>query len=192
MTASYGTTTRFSLRRLLGTSKVEDVDAGFAALAGDIDANMIPFLQGYGYERPPAGEAGRLWYSIPPEDLLFLDDGTQWKRIPDEREALTVDSISGKPSAPFAITGSTDPASRPTYIPNLYKPTWVTVTTEHNGWGASGFGYEVWVDGVLILKQSINGSETTNSYFDHTLGFLVPPGHNFSVNKSGVATYQTL
>jgi hypothetical protein len=83
----YGTTAKWALRKLLGTSLVSDIDAGFAALADDIDPLLSPFSQGTLASRPVStpgspGKSGRVYRAtdlVPP--AYYHDHGTGWDEL---------------------------------------------------------------------------------------------------------------
>lgn len=81
----YGQTIKHGLRKMLGTSSVRDIDAGFAALADDIDARIAIDDQGPIATRPVStpvnpGIKGRYFYASD-TDQLFRDFGTGWKLV---------------------------------------------------------------------------------------------------------------
>lgn len=99
MPPSYGTTAKYALRKLLGSNVVSDVDAGFDALATDLDGLIVSYSQGTLAARPTStggspGKQGRLYYATD-IDVVFYDTGTSWVAI---RGPVTVTSL---PSSPF-------------------------------------------------------------------------------------------
>lgn len=83
---SYGNTTIWALRKLLGSSNANDIDAGIAALADDVDTKLTPASSGTLAARPvstvgsPSGKAGRT-YRTTDTTQLFKDNGTGWDEI---------------------------------------------------------------------------------------------------------------
>ena len=78
----FTTTAKYALRRLTGSSLVSDVDAGFSALADDIDSKMVGYGQGTLAARPVStastpGATGRRYYATD-LSLEFVDLGTSW------------------------------------------------------------------------------------------------------------------
>ncbi|MCA1571689.1 MAG: tail fiber protein [Chloroflexi bacterium] len=78
-------TARHTLRRLTGGSLVSDVDAGFTALADDVDAKMLAGSRGALSIRPDStpsspGVINRVYYATD-IGLAFLDYGTGWAPI---------------------------------------------------------------------------------------------------------------
>lgn len=90
--ANFGVTTNWALRKLLGTSNASDIDAGFAALADDVDAKLTPSDQGLFASRPVStgGSPGKIGRTYKSTDgfggesvaRLFRDNGTGWDEIP--------------------------------------------------------------------------------------------------------------
>jgi hypothetical protein len=86
----YNTDGRHGLRALEGTSAVQEIDEGFAALRDDVDDIIATDDQGALASRPVStvgtpGKAGRYYWAT--DDLaLYRDHGTGWTKI------LTVDS----------------------------------------------------------------------------------------------------
>lgn len=80
--ADYGTTDNYDLRHLLGSSPVSDVDAGFQALAEDVDSRFVGFQQGAIALLPAStpgdpGIPGREYYATDTGQVL-KDTGTGW------------------------------------------------------------------------------------------------------------------
>lgn len=85
MPASYGTTAKYALRKLLGSNVVSDIDAGFDALATDLDGLIVSYSQGTLAARPTStggspGKQGRL-YRATDVGILFYDNGTGWDPV---------------------------------------------------------------------------------------------------------------
>lgn len=79
---AFSTTTKHALRWLTGASNVSDVDAGFQALAEDVDAKMAIADSGAFTSRPTSsggtpGKVGRLYFATDTSQLFF-DYGTGW------------------------------------------------------------------------------------------------------------------
>jgi hypothetical protein len=79
--ATFTTTTKYALRWLTGGNLISDIDAGFQALAEDIDANMAGYSSGTQAARPAAGVAGRLYRSTDLVGGVALDNGSAWQSI---------------------------------------------------------------------------------------------------------------
>lgn len=75
--ATFTSTTKWALRWLTGTNAISDIDAGFQALAEDIDAVMAGQAAGTLASRPAAGKAGR-FYRATDTGQVFLDTGSAW------------------------------------------------------------------------------------------------------------------
>lgn len=80
--ATFTTTAKHALRRLTGTSFVNEIDEGIAALADDVDAKMAAWSSGPIGNRPTSttgspGKAGRIYYADDTGET-FLDYGTGW------------------------------------------------------------------------------------------------------------------
>jgi hypothetical protein len=104
---SYGTTVKHALRYLLGTSKVQDIDAGFQALAEDLDAIISVDDQGTLAGRPTSsvgtpGIVGRKYFVTGDPDStqngrLYRDHGTGWDEVamaPLAKARLATDALN--------------------------------------------------------------------------------------------------
>jgi hypothetical protein len=104
---SFGTTVKHGLRYLLGTSKVQDIDAGFEALAEDLDAIISVDDQGTLAGRPTSsvgtpGVIGRKYFVTGDPDptqngRLYRDHGTGWDEIamaPLAKARLATDALN--------------------------------------------------------------------------------------------------
>lgn len=85
MPPSYGTTAKHALRKLLGSNVVSDIDAGFGALADDLDGLIVAYSQGTLASRPTStggspGKQGRV-YRATDVGILFYDNGTGWDPV---------------------------------------------------------------------------------------------------------------
>jgi hypothetical protein len=79
---NYGTTTIHALRKLLGTSQASDLDAGFAALADDIDAVMVAHASGIFVSRGSAGSRGEGFIYLSTDvPQIDISDGTNWRPV---------------------------------------------------------------------------------------------------------------
>jgi hypothetical protein len=100
---AYTTTTKWALRKLTGASLVSDIDAGFTALADDIDLKLTPYDSGMASARPTSsvvspGKAGR---NYRPTDAagVDLDTGTSWLRmapLPPTVTSLPASPVDGQ------------------------------------------------------------------------------------------------
>lgn len=80
--ATYTTTAKWLLRKLTGANFVSDIDAGFDALAEDLDPKLTPYDAGALGSRPTStsgspGKAGRT-YRDTSTGVVYLDIGTGW------------------------------------------------------------------------------------------------------------------
>lgn len=75
--ATFTNTAKYALRWLTGSNLISDIDAGFQALAEDIDASMAGYASGTAASRPAAGVAGKL-YRATDTGQVFIDTGTTW------------------------------------------------------------------------------------------------------------------
>lgn len=159
MAPSYTTTARNALRALLGASQVLDVDAGFAALASDIDTKMLGYIEGAFGSRPAAGVNGRLFRATD-TGQLFLDTGSTWEPLPIAN-ALTTASTAGPylPATPVTINTS--------YSPSLTRPAFVTLRT----FGANAV-WEAYVGNPQgrVVAEGVNVAQGS---------FLVPAGQSW-------------
>lgn len=74
---AFTTTAKYALRWLTGASAANDIDAGFQALAEDVDSKMAGYAQGTLAARPAAAVTGRL-YRTTDTGQVFIDTGTIW------------------------------------------------------------------------------------------------------------------
>lgn len=91
---TFGTTAKYALRRLTGSNPVQDIDAGFQALAEDIDGKMVGYSEGPIDSRPMStggtpGIAGREYFATD-TGQLFKDRGTSWVEIGTSASQLIV------------------------------------------------------------------------------------------------------
>lgn len=82
--ATFGTTLKHALRVLQGTSLVSEIDAGFEALADDLDAIIAVDDQGTVVPVSTLGAPGKKgrYYFKTDTGQLFRDNGTGWDEIP--------------------------------------------------------------------------------------------------------------
>ena len=78
-------TAKYALRKLTGANLISDIDAGFQALADDVDTNMAGWATGPLASRPTStggspGKAGRFYYATD-TGQAFLDFGTGWVEV---------------------------------------------------------------------------------------------------------------
>lgn len=73
----YTTGPRNLIRALLGTSNVNDIDAGFLAMATDVETKMLNYASGLASAMGAAGVDGRV-YRQTDTGLRFIDNGTTW------------------------------------------------------------------------------------------------------------------
>lgn len=102
---TYDTTTKHALRHLTGDNPVSDIDAGFEALADDIDSKLTPYTSGLLADRPVSsggspGKSGRLYRAT--DDLtggangtLYIDHGTGWLLIGPTTPTWTAPTMEG-------------------------------------------------------------------------------------------------
>lgn len=79
---AFTNTAKWALRRLTGASLVSDIDAGFTALADDIDPLLTPYTEGVAASRPVSttgspGKQGREYRSTD-TGVIEKDTGTSW------------------------------------------------------------------------------------------------------------------
>lgn len=77
---AFTTTAKHALRVLTGGSAASDIDAGFSAIASDVDALLTPYQRGVWAALPAAGKQGRSYYAT---DLGYYlkDTGTAWELV---------------------------------------------------------------------------------------------------------------
>ncbi len=103
--ATFTTTTKWALRWLTGSNAVSDIDAGFQALAEDIDPKLTPFDQGALASRPDStpgspGVAGR-FYRATDTNQVFQDTGTDWNEF-----VTVLRATSGNVNPPSIANGA--------------------------------------------------------------------------------------
>jgi hypothetical protein len=91
--ATFTTTAKYALRWLTGSNLISDIDAGFQALAEDIDGSMAGYTSGTLASLPAAGKAGRIYRATDARAIL-LDTGTAWVDLVPQR---VVTSLPGTP-----------------------------------------------------------------------------------------------
>lgn len=84
-------TAKHALRILTGGNFINEIDAGFQALAEDVDATMASFAEGTLALRPDStapspGIAGR-FYRATDTGQVFIDTGMSWIEVPTEAHA---------------------------------------------------------------------------------------------------------
>lgn len=126
MSLTFTTTTKWALRKLVGSNLVSDIDAGFSALADDVDSKLTPHTSGLLSARPTStvgtpGKDGRTYRAtdkgLTGIGITYRDLGTSWLQIAGSE-------------APHPVGGSGEPA---------YE----------NSWGSSGGDYgppRFWID----------------------------------------------
>lgn len=107
MAGSFAETTRWKLRRLLGASKVSDVDEGFQRLAEDCDNTFIGMLVDTLAKRPGASMPNRIFRASDTGNY-YLDTGTEWIFLPHGELASAAQGISphanfGNQAEPFSV-----------------------------------------------------------------------------------------
>jgi microcystin-dependent protein len=101
---TYTSTVKYALRWLTGANNVSDVDAGFQALAEDVDASMAGFASGTFATRPAPGKPGRI-YLATDTGRAYLDTGGAWVEF-----TLGGDASSVPTATVLAFAASTVPA----------------------------------------------------------------------------------
>lgn len=134
---SYGNTSIWALRKLLGTSNANDIDAGIAALADDVDTKLTPASSGTLAARPvstvgsPSGKAGRT-YRTTDTNEVFRDTGTGWETVLTSAQVaalgLTTDGVvrRGKSIIPTSQSSSNAAyvfLATPDRVQNVVLPT---------------------------------------------------------------------
>jgi hypothetical protein len=193
MALSFLQTTRFKLRALKGSSLVSDIDAGFAALAEDVDSKVTGYLTGTHAARPVAGNS-HLLYKETDTGLIFVDTGTweelgRWTEIAAaisaaEAHALTASSIS-------AVGARTARNLSEAFTPSLTRPTLVTIDVQLEPSSVSGAGVNLYVNGVQIspelFQQKSDAGVDSNARLPAT--FIVPKGQAWeAVVSAGAAS----
>jgi microcystin-dependent protein len=80
--AIFTQTAKWSLRKLTGSNAISDIDAGFDALAEDLDPKLTPSDHGLLANRPisTAAQPGKFGRTYHADDhgVVFFDTGTSW------------------------------------------------------------------------------------------------------------------
>lgn len=80
MTPSFLTTTRNALRYMIGTDLISDIDAGFQALAEDVDTRMASYSQDTLAKRPAAGRPNA-FFKATDKNAIWHDTGSAFEPI---------------------------------------------------------------------------------------------------------------
>ena len=178
MTPTFLTTARAKLRYLIGLDLVNDIDAGFKALAEDIDTKIASYSQGATGSKPAAGQRNRFWRDTT-TGVFYHDNGTSWTKMLTPTNAVTATTAVGPYTAMAAITSLVEQepsATRPTLVCLTLKPTTANVYS----------------DGTKIASfEDMAGNRA------HALTFILPAGKKWkweSVGGSGAckASYLVL
>lgn len=102
---TYGSSTKYALRKLLGSNLISDIDAGFDALASDVDTNMAGYAEAVLGSRPSAGKAGRIFRATD-TGQWFADTGSAWIEVARLATALGVYRTVGGMSTFFQGSGA--------------------------------------------------------------------------------------
>lgn len=178
MAGNFSTTTRFSLRRLLGTSKGSDIDEGFQRLAEDVDTKMVGYEQDTLAKRPAAGRPNAEFRATD-TGIRYRDNGTTWEQI-------TTSISIAVPEARVTRAAST------AFTPSATRPTLVLLAAQmsiSNGASGGSVTVEVLVGGASInfLYFKLQASEGESR---PAISFVVPPGKTweYKVFTSGVVS----
>jgi hypothetical protein len=167
--ATFTTTAKYALRWLTGGNLISDVDAGFQALAEDIDASMAGQASGTVGAMPAAGKAGRI-YRATDTGEVFLDTGSAWILI-----AGSVAAIYRPVYGPFygIVQSSTATGGAPTPGTNYPIPfdrSYIHDANPSNDPGSDGsVSRQFSVDfndpgaGEYVLTASVDSAMTSNS-----------------------------
>lgn len=105
---TYGTSAKYALRKLLGGNVISDIDAGFDALATDLDTNMAGYAEGTFAGKPAAGKAGRI-YRCTDTGQWLADTGSVWVDL--NAAPGLVSSLPGSPFDGQEVYYSADPTN---------------------------------------------------------------------------------
>jgi hypothetical protein len=168
---AYFTTARSKLRALLGIDLVSDIDAGFQALAQDVDTKITSYSQGATGAKPAAGQANRFWRDTT-TGVLYHDTGTEWE-VAQTTQSITAATIAGPYGALTARTAGTE------YEPSATRPTLVILSLRST----------VAQDTITVTIGTQIHAETANAAnMPRALSFVVPPGKKWKYAVSGGGT----
>lgn len=182
---AFTTTTKWALRRLTGGSLVSDVDAGFTALADDVDAKLTPYSAGLLASRPVStpgspGIAGRVYY-VTEFGLEFRDTGTGWALIGKMiGEPFDFCGNSANPT-PEVMQADGRALSRTTYA-TLFA---LTGTTNGAGDGSTTFNVVDLRDRVSVGASGTIARGATGGEKTHLLTTAEMPAHTHDISSSG-------
>jgi hypothetical protein len=107
---TFTTTAKYALRRLTGSNVISDIDAGFTALADDVDLLLTPSASGTLAARPTStvGSPGKLGRTYKATDTgqLFVDNGTGWDQIIIGTDSRLTDSRAPSGAAGGELAGT--------------------------------------------------------------------------------------
>lgn len=190
--ATFGLTAQYALRKLLGTNVISDIDAGFEALANDIDSKMVGYSEGPINSRPTStsgtpGIKGRL-YRATDEGRVYMDTGTSWVELA-QLPLPRVEATSAYTAGPTFSQTTTQLAS--VSLTTRGGPVLVGLTGRATHGGVNGTFYThtfgVVVDGTLApevllsVSGSVNGMDVPGSAVMRPLFGLAAGSHTFAL-----------
>lgn len=186
MAGNFAETTRWKLRRLLGSSKGSDIDEGFQRLAEDVDTKMVGLLVDTFAKRPAASIVNRL-FRASDTGAYYLDTGTEWDHL------ISTLNVTGYAALVTQATNLASGASTE-WAPNATRATIVNIdiafTVTHAAGGNSGI-VKVFVGGKLVAEPYVNEAAVpsgTTASFKANVTVWAQPGEKIKVeNVSGNA-----
>lgn len=168
MPGAFGTTARNGLRKLLGTSKVSDIDEGFSALADDVDQKMLSYWTDTAAKRPAAGQPNRIFRE---SDTGYMehDTGAAWEPI-----------VGPAPAHPSSTQVAR--AVNTTYLESASR--WALVSVEVEIAGAVLLAISVGSGGVFLTRARERSEGALSPVM---LYALLAPGEEWQLSYAGVA-----
>lgn len=169
------TTARNALRYMIGTDLISDIDAGFEALADDVDTNIAGYSQDTLAKRPAPGQPNRIFRATD-TGVTYHDTGSAWEALPTTVNALSTLSIVGPYGAMTARAVNT------AYEPSATRPTLVCMTVAPV---TGNISVTVEVGGVVVGRLYNNAGSPV------PFTFIVPAGQKWQYKEGGGASVQT-
>lgn len=161
------------------------MDAGFLALATDVENKMLNYSSGLASAMPAAGVDGRV-YRQTDTHLLFFDDGAAWHLMPIAGAPLALNAASGVTSAAtgtlygnevrlsgnFAIAGSKTIGSSLGSVPAALIPVSTVRSMAMTRSSTSGTVTVIVSPGTGNIACTSTALSTEGIYFDGASYFL--------------------
>lgn len=105
-------TSRYALKRLLGTTVIKEIDDAQRAFADDLDAKMVGYSEGLAANRPTStvgtpGVAGR-HYRATDTGQIFIDTGTGWAEVLSSRGKSIIPTTETRTNVAYGLMPTPD------------------------------------------------------------------------------------